>query len=151
MKKALICIQEHNGIPVGTILDFLDEAAQEAYENWPQDLRDHVEMLDIPENLQNEPEEDLKTEISNEQFAIVKKTVNELRMIKMGKLLGERAFLLYEADVEINKKVDAGQDASAWRTYRQALRDVTEPYKNEDGSLKEIVDNLEILDYPAKP
>jgi len=38
----------------------------------------------------------------------------------------DREPLFQEADIEINKLEDAGQDASAWRTYRQELRDMTE-------------------------
>lgn len=37
----------------------------------------------------------------------------------------ERNKLLQEADIEINKLVDNNQDATAWREYRQALRDAT--------------------------
>jgi putative protein kinase ArgK-like GTPase of G3E family len=32
--------------------------------------------------------------------------------------------MLELADIKINKLEDAGQDASSWRTYRQALRDL---------------------------
>ena len=37
----------------------------------------------------------------------------------------EREPLLQEADYKINTLVDNNQDASAWRTYRQELRDIT--------------------------
>lgn len=37
----------------------------------------------------------------------------------------ERDKLLAEADIEINKLVDAGIDSTEWRVYRQALRDAT--------------------------
>lgn len=37
----------------------------------------------------------------------------------------ERDKLLAEADIEINKLVDAGIDTTEWRAYRQALRDST--------------------------
>ncbi|MNL78966.1 hypothetical protein D3C87_2054750 [compost metagenome] len=39
----------------------------------------------------------------------------------------EREPLLIEADHRINAAVDKGEDATALRAYRQALRDVTEP------------------------
>jgi hypothetical protein len=32
---------------------------------------------------------------------------------------------LEEADWQINKKIDNNEDATSWRTYRQALRDIT--------------------------
>jgi hypothetical protein len=31
---------------------------------------------------------------------------------------------LEEADWQINKKIDNNEDATSWRTYRQALRDL---------------------------
>ena len=37
----------------------------------------------------------------------------------------ERDALLIEADIEINKAEDLDKDSSAWRVYRQALRDST--------------------------
>ena len=37
----------------------------------------------------------------------------------------DRDKLLREADIEINKLVDAGIDTTEWRVYRQALRDAT--------------------------
>ena len=40
----------------------------------------------------------------------------------------ERDVLLKEADIEINKLDDLGKDSSAWRVYRQALRDSTESW-----------------------
>ena len=36
----------------------------------------------------------------------------------------QRNSLLSSADIQINILEDAGKDVSAWRTYRQALRDV---------------------------
>tara|TARA_R100000458_G_C8186707_1_gene181819 strand:- start:454 stop:765 length:312 start_codon:yes stop_codon:yes gene_type:complete len=49
---------------------------------------------------------------------------------KKEKLRSQRKKLLEEADWQIHKIEDAGGDPSAWRTYRQALRDITnEPDK----------------------
>ena len=64
-----------------------------------------------------------------------------------------RASLLSEADIEINKIEDASGDSSAWRTYRQALRDITATYKKVDGDWKVSVDLLdaENFAFPAKP
>ena len=36
-----------------------------------------------------------------------------------------RSPLIIEADHKINTLEDAGSDASAWKTYRQKLRDIT--------------------------
>ena len=51
----------------------------------------------------------------------------------------DRVDLLDEADIEIYKLEDSGGDVSAWRTYRQALRDIT---KQSDPSN---------LTWPTKP
>ena len=47
--------------------------------------------------------------------------------------------LLQEADIAIFKLEDAGSDTSAWRTYRQALRDVT------------AQSDLDNISWPTKP
>ena len=47
--------------------------------------------------------------------------------------------LLEEADIEIYKLEDSGSNTAAWRTYRQALRDVT---KQSD---------LDNISWPSKP
>lgn len=52
----------------------------------------------------------------------------------------ERVGLLAEADYKINALLDAGQDASAWRTYRQQLRDVTNG-----------ITEVNVVTWPVKP
>ena len=52
----------------------------------------------------------------------------------------QRQPLLEEADYKINTLVDNNQDASAWRTYRQQLRDITQNY-----------DSLDTVVFPKKP
>ena len=47
--------------------------------------------------------------------------------------------LLQEADIAIFKLEDAGSDTAAWRTYRQALRDVT------------AQSDLDNISWPTKP
>lgn len=51
----------------------------------------------------------------------------------------QRQPLLEEADYKINTLVDNNQDASAWRTYRQQLRDITN------------ASDLENVTFPSKP
>ena len=58
---------------------------------------------------------------------------------KLAKLRNDRVSLLQEADYKINTLVDNGEDASAWRKYRQELRDIT---KTSD------IDNVT---FPTKP
>ena len=54
-------------------------------------------------------------------------------------LRSDREPLLLEADYKINTLIDNGGDASAWRKYRQDLRDIT---KAED---------LDNVTFPSKP
>ena len=55
------------------------------------------------------------------------------------RLRNKREDLLLEADYKINPSVDNNQDASAWRTYRQELRDITK------------ASDLENVTFPTKP
>jgi len=58
---------------------------------------------------------------------------------KKSKLRNKRKELLEEADWQINKIEDASGDPSAWRTYRQALRDITK------------ASDLDNVTWPTKP
>ena len=44
---------------------------------------------------------------------------------KIGIIRSQRKPLFEEADWQIHKAEDSGGNVSAWRTYRQALRDIT--------------------------
>ena len=52
-------------------------------------------------------------------------TPEEILIQKQAQFRDERNMLLVEADIEISKAEDLGKDSSAWRAYRQALRDAT--------------------------
>ena len=53
------------------------------------------------------------------------RTLEEIEQVTQAQFRAERDKLLVEADIEINKLVDLGLDATEWRVYRQALRDAT--------------------------
>lgn len=53
------------------------------------------------------------------------RTPEEIEQETQAQFRTERDKLLVEADIEINKLVDLGLDATEWRVYRQALRDST--------------------------
>ena len=53
------------------------------------------------------------------------RTAEEIEQETQSQFRANRDKLLAEADIEINKLVDAGVDATEWRVYRQALRDST--------------------------
>lgn len=55
----------------------------------------------------------------------VQLSFDDVAEFELAKIRMEREALLKEADIAILKLEDAGADASAWRTYRQALRDIT--------------------------
>lgn len=64
-----------------------------------------------------------------------------------------RAPMLDELRYNIDKKEDAGEDSSALRAYRQALKDVPQAYIKVDGDPKVSVDtiDLETFEWPVKP
>ena len=53
------------------------------------------------------------------------RTPEEIEQEVQAQFRAERNKLLVEADMEINKLVDAGLDSTEWRVYRQELRDST--------------------------
>ena len=55
-------------------------------------------------------------------------TAEELLLQEQSLFRTERDNLLKEADIEIYRLEDTAQDATAWRAYRQALRDATDTW-----------------------
>ena len=84
-----------------------------------------------------------KIPLSKEELAQreidIKRDIDNIPAIKLDQLRIDREPLLKEADYKINTLVDNGEDASAWRKYRQELRDIT---KTSD------IDNVT---FPTKP
>ena len=78
-------------------------------------------------------EENKKTKEHNDALPEIEKQA-KLELIRM-----QREPLLLEADYKINTLIDNGGDATAWRKYRQDLRDIT---KAED---------LDNVTFPTKP
>lgn len=56
----------------------------------------------------------------------------------------KRKTMLEEADHKINKLSDQGANASAWRTYRQALRDITNQVTSDTTDISDVT-------WPTKP
>jgi|5B_taG_2_1085324.scaffolds.fasta_scaffold09859_2 hypothetical protein len=50
---------------------------------------------------------------------------NNIPEKQKAEIRANREFLFEEADIEIYKLEDSGGDTTAWRTYRQQLRDMT--------------------------
>ena len=57
------------------------------------------------------------------------RTSEEIQEQEQEQFRAERNILLQQADIEINKLEDNNQDSTAWREYRQALRDATETWQ----------------------
>jgi hypothetical protein len=61
--------------------------------------------------------------------------VNELKELhtecQAREIRKQRAPLLAQADIAINKAIDNGEDATPLRVYRQALRDITITFAND--------------------
>lgn len=114
-------------------------------------LPEGFEEIEIPEELQSEDLIYLE-----EVDGVVQKrsTADRDRRNEILDQLRElRKPLLDEADIEINKIIDAVGDHSAWSTYRQALRDIPAGYIKVDGDPKVAVDtiDLENFNWPQKP
>lgn len=69
---------------------------------------------------------------------------SELPELLKGDLRSSREKLLGEADYTINTLVDQGADASAWRAYRQALRDITNQVTTDTTEIRDVT-------WPTKP
>ena len=78
-------------------------------------------------------EENRKTKEHNDALPEQEKQA-KLQLIRM-----QRKPLLKESDHKINTLVDNGGDATAWRTYRQELRDITN------------TEDLDNVTFPTKP
>ena len=65
--------------------------------------------------------------------------IDDASKLKLMEIRNEREPLLLEADHKINTLVDNGGDATAWRKYRQELRDITK------------ASDLDKVTFPSKP
>lgn len=65
--------------------------------------------------------------------------IDDASKYKLMEIRSEREPLLLEADHKINTLVDNGGDATAWRKYRQELRDITK------------ATDLDKVTFPSKP
>lgn len=153
--KAYVVKENFKNNTVGEIFQVMPD------EKWTGWWSAYVEVCDISEDLKDLDKSYLKavyveaTETESAYYEIQKadSTDQRLRDDKMNSVRSERNKRLASADVEINKLEDAASDSSAYRTYRQSLRDVTETYKKVDGDWKASVDSLEVstFSYPTKP
>ena len=82
----------------------------------------------------------INVELSEEEVAQHIKDTTTTDKEKLQEIRAKREELFPEADYKINMLLDTGADASAWRTYRQALRDIPQKYN----SLEDVV-------WPEKP
>jgi len=88
-----------------------DGVEQDSNNNWVQKWIEKDRFSDIEGGkTKDQQDAEYQTELDNTQKDLLRKT---------------REPLLAEADWQIHKIEDAGGDASAWRTYRQQLRDIT--------------------------
>ena len=71
------------------------------------------------------------------------------RAKKLEVIRARRDALMNDADIAVNKAVDSGKGLPAAKTYRQALRDITNSFI-ADMSLLDAVD-AQAFEFPAKP
>lgn len=79
------------------------------------------------------------------------------RMNKLLRLRNERRRRLQQVDIQVNAMVltDTYDQRAEWATYRQALLDVTDPYKNfmSDAGSAQRLDALVVAEFewPVEP
>jgi len=85
----------------------------------------------------------IRTKLTNAEIEQIKKyeqqAIDDAPKFKLIEIRNKREPLLLEADHKINTLVDNGGNATAWRKYRQELRDIT---KESD---------LDKVTFPTKP
>jgi len=98
-----------------------------ASDNTKMIIRDGAEKNSNNEWVQKWKEVDRFSDIEGGKTKSEQETdyQNELDTNQLNAIRATRKPLLEEADWQIHKIEDASGDASAWRTYRQALRDIT--------------------------
>ena len=112
--------------------------------NLKQYVRDGVEKNSDGNWVYKWKEVDMHSEYKDaDGNTITKKSQDDAYLLAIDEgqkqsLRREREPLLTEADWQIHKIEDAGGDASAWRTYRQKLREIT------DGDIYNVT-------WPTKP
>ena len=118
------------------------------------DITDSYE-LDESLNVVDEQYLEVAFDQDSEKWIASKKSDadKDMRNKILEELRYNRSPLLAEADVEINKLEDASADSSAWRAYRQALRDVPAAYIKADGDPKVATDSIDLdnFSWPEKP
>jgi hypothetical protein len=90
-------------------------------------------MTKLYKNLNGE-----RVELTKEELAQRTKDTTKTDKEKLQEIRSKRQRLFPEADFKINMLSDTNADASAWKTYRQALRDITKG-------------NLDNPTWPTKP
>lgn len=58
--------------------------------------------------------------------------LENIKMIKLGRIRDQRNSLLSQADLEISKGLDNEEDVMPWRKYRKALREMMDNLKDPD-------------------
>tara|TARA_R100000951_G_scaffold7705_1_gene7183 strand:+ start:2624 stop:3229 length:606 start_codon:yes stop_codon:yes gene_type:complete len=167
--EGLVIDEDIDGLGLEHLEAVQTPAVQEVHavdENWSDGESVYYNVNDVPmlTDDNNDPYADPAFEyvaaIEHVPFEAAFYTISKkssadqsIREAKMDQIRAVRNSLLGEADIEINKLEDAAGDSSAWRTYRQALRDLTEIYKKVDGDWKVSVDSIDVesFEYPTKP
>ena len=163
MKKALVYREARDGRVVGQVEMIMDAAEMD---KWSHHILAFTEKVEIPSGLEQVPQHLLEgvlkavptildPTITENKWVIQKKASAdlELRKNKLNELRSLREPLLKEADIQINKLMDANLNALPWRTYRQTLRDITKSMLKVNGDPKASVDSLDLTAFifPVKP
>ena len=178
MKKALVWKEAHAGRVVGQI-ERIGEASE--IDSWTSYLKEKMETVEVPVGLEEREQHELETiiipevpgvdevleDVANsisyaaaipaipEHYGIQESDI-KTKEARMGELRGLRDSKYQEVKEQLNKHSDADSSAIAteaeWRAYRILLRDVTEQFKNLDGSTKVAIKTANLsAALPTKP
>lgn len=93
--------------------------------NWPEDAKEYPDNV-YESVVKNRPPGKIMVPDANGDPVLVDWTPSPPTKAELeANIRADRDQRLIEADHAINRLEDAGEDTSAWRKYRQALRDIT--------------------------
>jgi len=154
MKQILIVREIFADRSVGQIEKIIEKSEAGRYNG---NYYNYMDFVDLDESFNNYKAYQLQAawNVGTEEWDISLKdsAAQEYRLEILDLLRKKRQSLLDEADYLINYQADNAIDTTNARAWRQNLRDVTNSYKNEDGSLKASIESVDIANFtfPAKP
>lgn len=145
MKFAIVVVKEFRGFPKNHVLQVVDST-----DKWSVEIdADIVKPVIFDDEIISGS---FLKAIESSNGLIIVSNIDGQKDVMLQNLRIARQNLLLEADISINKLDDTGMSSTAFRQYRQQLRDVTENFKNPDGSISDSILSVDLNSIlPKKP